>query len=87
MAAVLLRRGRQMRWSERKVGAVTVFGDTDDDMLIIEPTIESFMPTGRCDCRGSAISIRCAIGGTFEIYCLICHKAHARIDLSTKVHG
>jgi hypothetical protein len=78
-----------MRWSERRDGAVTIYDDTDtnDDMLVVEPTITAFMPTGRCDCRGGAISIRCAIGGTFEVYCLLCHKAHARFDLGTKVHG
>jgi hypothetical protein len=76
-----------MRWSERKDGAVTVFGDTDDDMLVVEPIITAFMPTGRCDCRGGAISIRCGIGGIFEIYCPRCHKAHARFDLGTNVHA
>jgi hypothetical protein len=70
-----------MRWSERKDGGVTIYDDTD--LLVVEPTITAFKPTGWCDCR----SIRCAVGGIFEIYCLRCHKAHARFDLGTKVHG
>jgi hypothetical protein len=80
-----------MRWSEWRDGAVSVFGDTDinDDteMLMIEPIITAFAPTGRCNRCGGALGFRRATAGTNEIVCLRCHVVLARIGLGHRVHG
>jgi hypothetical protein len=88
MAAVLLRRESQMRWSSRRDGAVTVYDtDTTDDMLIIEPIIVAFTPDGWCDRCGGTLSVRRATDGTSEIQCLCCHHVCVRFNLGTRVHG
>jgi hypothetical protein len=78
-----------MRWSSRRDGATTVFDDTviNNDMIVVEPIITSFVPTrdGRCGCGGK-LGFRCATDSTGEIYCFRCHAVSARIDLSTRVH-
>jgi hypothetical protein len=76
-----------MRWSEHRDGCVAVFGDTDDDMLIIEPVVTAFTPDGWCDRCNGALGFRCATDGANEIFCLRCHSVRARLNLGTRVHG
>jgi hypothetical protein len=79
-----------MRWSFRRDGAIALYDDTDinDDMLIVEPTVESFSPTrdGWCARCGGPFSFRCATDGVSEVFCFRCHTALARLNLGTRVH-
>jgi hypothetical protein len=77
-----------MQCHARRDGATAITDDAND-LLIVEPTIASFMPAKdtRCPRCSGKLAHRRAIDGQYEVVCLGCHAVLARVELGTKVHG
>jgi len=77
---------------QRRDGSVALYGDGDDqDLVVVEPIIASFVPV-----RGNAVCVcgaplqawnwRCVAADDVELGCSRCHRVHGHFQLGTRVH-
>jgi hypothetical protein len=80
-----------MRDMPRADGATAIFGDDDQEQIIVEPIITGFLPVrgnSRCICGATLqpSSFRCVTPDGAELGCTRCHRVHGYFHLATRSH-